>query len=143
MTDDGPRCESHSPTTALLPDLPLAEQLRAVAGCLPCHEPTVIHIDPRTPVAMLLNQCADALDGLHAKSRELASRLAAAQVAASDERAEMDQLNGRLYHLLTGVAIALKGPPSPGKLHDLSDLPRLTRRVVVECRTLLEAESPT
>lgn len=59
MTDQP--CESHAPTARLVVDLPLVEQLRAIASCMPCEWP-VGQIEPGSPIARLLNQCADALD---------------------------------------------------------------------------------
>lgn len=42
---------------------------------------------------------------------------------------ETDWLNGRMSHLLTATANALKGEPGPLSLHDWSDLPVVAARL--------------
>lgn len=55
-----PRCPAHHPTARLIADLSLAEQLEAVASCLPC-EWTVSGLRPGSLAAALLKQCAHAI----------------------------------------------------------------------------------
>lgn len=45
-----------------------------------------------------------------------------------EEIAEYADINGRMQHLLTEVANAMKGPPKDGVWHDWSDLPMIARR---------------
>jgi len=65
-----PRCESHDPSARLLVDLPLANQLEAMASCLPCDWPA--SFEPGTPIARILNMCATAVRDLICQRDEAA-----------------------------------------------------------------------
>lgn len=53
-------CPAHHPTARLIADLPLAEQLDAMASLLPCDWPAG-ELRPGSPAAGLLKQCAHAI----------------------------------------------------------------------------------
>jgi hypothetical protein len=58
-------CPSHHEPPSLPANASLIAELRYIASCMPCGIPTVGQlVDPRAPVAQVLNQAADALEGV-------------------------------------------------------------------------------
>jgi hypothetical protein len=104
MLRRGGACPAHHPTARLVADLPLAEQLDAVASMLPCDWPAG-ELQPGSPAAGLLKQCAHAirhLIGQRDRAVELVRNLNQDQ-GAWRERFDDDPLVVRARELLAEV----------------------------------------
>lgn len=105
-----PRCPAHHPTARLLADLPLAEQLDAIASVLPCEWPAG-ELRPGSPAAGLLKQCAHAIRHLIGQ-RDRAVSLLRSLDAFDSVPNDHGYVGSPIQQQVTGLLAEVDGTPA-------------------------------